>query len=456
MAVRIAELFAFGALGTLEWALQWLLLAAVVLGSGRLLVITSLALVQRVRSHRCGGTARPYLPDVSVIVPAYREEKVIAKTIASLLDQEYAGFLEVVVVDDGSPDRTYEVARSSFAGHSRVAVYRKPNGGKASALNLGVSRARGEIVVAVDADTVFAPDAVAQLVAPLADPHVGAVAGNAKVGNRINLLTRWQALEYVTSQNLDRRAFALLDCITVVPGAIGAWRAELVRAVGGFSDVTLAVDQVLTLSIRRCGYAIAYADRAVAYTEAPDTFRGLTRQRFRWSFGTLQCMWKHRDALFRRRYGTLGFIAMPNVWLFQLVLTALSPFADLVFLWGLFSVWLVRQEHGATYALMNLEQVLGLYAVFLLVDWAAGMVAFLLEPAEDRWLTWLILIQRFAYRQLVYWVVVQSFLAAVRGRLVGWGTLERKATVAPTRMMKPAVGGASAVCNSPLPPRKGW
>ena len=430
VAVRIAELSAFGALGTFEWALQWLLLAAVVLGSGRLLIITSLALAQRFRSHRRGGTARPYEPSVSVIVPAYREERVIAKTIASLLDQEYTGFLEVVVVDDGSPDRTYEVARSSFSDHSRVAVYRKPNGGKASALNFGVARARGEIVVAVDADTVFAPDAVAQLVAPLADPHVGAVAGNAKVGNRINLVTRWQALEYVTSQNLDRRAFALLDCITVVPGAIGAWRAELVRGVGGFSDDTLAEDQDLTLSIRRCGYAIAYADRAVAYTEAPDTFRGLTRQRFRWSFGTLQCMWKHRDALFRRRYGTLGFVAMPNVWLFQLVLTALSPLADLVFLWGLLSVWLVRQEHGATYALVNLEQVLGLYAVFLLVDWAAGMVAFLLELGEDRRLTWLILIQRFAYRQVVYWVVVQSFLAAVRGRLVGWGTLERKATVA--------------------------
>ena len=429
--VRLAELSTFVAIGALEWGLEWLFLAAVVLGAGRLVVITGLALVQRARGRRASAAARcGCAPDVSVVVPAYREERVIVQTIASLLAQQYPGGLEVVVVDDGSPDGTYDAARAAFGAHPRVSVLAKPNGGKASALNFGVARARGEVVVALDADTVFAPDAVARLVEPLADPRVGAVAGNAKVGNRINLVTRWQALEYVTSQNLDRRAFALLDCITVVPGAIGAWRTALVREAGGFSDDTLAEDQDLTLAIRRRGHSVAYADRAVAYTEAPDTFRGLARQRFRWSFGTLQCMWKHRDALFRPRCGTLGLVALPNVWLFQLLFTALSPLTDLLFLWSLASVWLVRQEHGATYALANLEQVLALYAVFLLVDWAAAVIAFLIETGEDKRLTWLILLQRFAYRQVMYWVVGKSFVAAVRGRVVGWGTLERKATVA--------------------------
>jgi cellulose synthase/poly-beta-1,6-N-acetylglucosamine synthase-like glycosyltransferase len=363
------------------------------------------------------------------VVPAYREEKVVVKTVASLLAQEYAGPLEVVVVDDGSPDGTYAAARAAFGDDPRVTVLKKPNGGKASALNHGIARARGEVVVGLDADTVFLPDTVARLVAPLADPRVGAVAGNAKVGNRVNLVTRWQAVEYVTSQNLDRRAFALLDCIMVVPGAVGAWRTELVRQAGGFSDDTLAEDQDLTIAVRRMGSGVAYADDAVAYTEAPDTLRGLARQRFRWSFGTLQCMWKHRDALLRRRYGTLGWVAMPNVWLFQLLLPALSPLADLLFVWSLVSVWLAGREHGATYALVGLERVLTLYGAFLLVDWLAAVVAFLMEPEEDRRLTWLILLQRVAYRQVMYWVVVRSVAAALRGRWVGWGSLERKATV---------------------------
>ncbi|HEU4648694.1 MAG TPA: glycosyltransferase [Gemmatimonadales bacterium] len=426
-ATRWAELALFAALGITEWALYWIFLLAVVLGIARLAWILGLAVVER--NRRQAPATKPFAPSVSVIVPAYNEEKVIVATIQSLLAQTFAGPLEIVVVDDGSPDATYETARAAYGAHPQVQLHRKPNGGKASALNYGIERAAGEIVVCLDADTLFAPGTLRELVEPLRDPKVAAVAGNAKVGNRVNLVTRWQAVEYVTSQNLDRRAFSLLNCITVVPGAVGAWRKALVQQVGGFSDDTLAEDQDLTLTMRREGYAIAYADRAIGYTEAPDTLRTLARQRFRWSFGTLQCAWKHRDVLFRPRYGSLGFIAMPNVWIFQLLLTAISPIADLLFLWSLVSVWLVRAEHGATYALTNLEHVLVYYAVFLLVDWLAAAAAFLMEPGEDRSLTWLIVLQRFAYRQVMYWVVVRAFLVAVRGRLVGWGKLERKGTV---------------------------
>jgi cellulose synthase/poly-beta-1,6-N-acetylglucosamine synthase-like glycosyltransferase/peptidoglycan/xylan/chitin deacetylase (PgdA/CDA1 family)/spore germination protein YaaH len=429
--IRLSELVAFGALGSAEWIFYWIFLSAVVLGMIRLLLILVLATIQRTRSHRAARTpaAQHFAPSVSVIVPAFREERVIAKTIESLLSQEYAGDLEVIVVDDGSPDATYDRAVEAFGNDPRVSVFRKSNGGKASALNYGLARARGEIVVGLDADTVFLRDSIRRLVRPLADAHVGAVAGNAKVGNRLNIVTRWQALEYVTSQNLDRRAFALLDCVTVVPGAIGAWRTESVRKIGGFSDDTLAEDQDLTLSLLRAGYTVAYADDAIAYTEAPDTLRGLANQRFRWSFGTLQCIWKHRAAFMRRGTGTLGWIAMPNVWLFQLIFPALSPLADVMFLWSLFSVWLVAQQHGSTYALVNLRQVLMFYGVFLLVDWIAAVVGFIMEPGEDKRLTWLVFLQRFVYRQVMYLVVVRSFRAAIRGRIVGWGTLERKATV---------------------------
>jgi cellulose synthase/poly-beta-1,6-N-acetylglucosamine synthase-like glycosyltransferase/peptidoglycan/xylan/chitin deacetylase (PgdA/CDA1 family)/spore germination protein YaaH len=420
-------------LGTIETVLFWTFTIAVVLGVARLVLIGILAIIQRIRQHQDRDTPVTYTPGVSVIVPAYNEEKVVVQTITSLLNQVYDGPLEIVVVDDGSSDDTADICEEAYGDHPMVSVYRKENGGKASALNHGIAHARHDIVIGLDADTIFADDTVAELVQPLADPRVAAVAGNAKVGNRINLVTRWQALEYVTSQNLDRRAFSLLDCITVVPGAVGAWRRALVLEAGGFKEDTLAEDQDLTLAMRRMGYSVAYADGAIAYTEAPDTLRGLARQRFRWSFGTLQCTWKHRDAFFRRKYGSLGFIALPNVFLFQLLLPAISPIADLMFVLSIVSVWINAMDHKVdgrlTYGLTNLEQVLTYYAIFLLVDWLAAVLAFLMEGEEDKQLTWLIFLQRFAYRQVTYWVVVRSFAAALSGRLVGWGKLERKATV---------------------------
>jgi cellulose synthase/poly-beta-1,6-N-acetylglucosamine synthase-like glycosyltransferase/peptidoglycan/xylan/chitin deacetylase (PgdA/CDA1 family)/spore germination protein YaaH len=427
----------YGAVSGTAWFCVAALGTAVAVGVVRLLLLTALAVRQRLRAQsaaRATGAREaapyaPYAPSVTVIVPAFNEQAVIVATVHSLLQQQYDGAIDVIVVDDGSPDDTYAIARNTFAGDDRVHVLTKSNGGKASALNLGITRARGEILVGLDADTVFAPDAIARLVQPLRDPRVGAVAGNAKVGNRLNLVTRWQALEYITSQNLDRRAFADLNAITVVPGAIGAWRATAVREAGGFSDDTLAEDQDLTIALRRRGWRIAFADDAIAYTEAPDTLRALARQRFRWAFGTLQCAWKHRDTLLRPRFGTLGLIAMPNTWIFQLLFTALSPLADLLFVFSFVQVTIVAAEHGATYARADLLQLLQFYALFVITELLAALVALYMEPDEDRRLAWLVVLQRFAYRQVMYWVVLRSLVAAMRGRLVGWGALERKATV---------------------------
>ena len=417
----------YAAVGGVRLALRWILLLAVVLGGTRLLLLTGLALWQRLR--RLAAPDAGFAPSVSVIVPAYKEEKVIVSTVASLLRQDYAGPLEIVVVDDGSPDATFAVAQAAFGTHPRVRVLHKTNGGKASALDYGIAQAAGEIVVCLDADTIFATDTVRRLVAPLANPKVGAVAGNAKVGNRVNVVTRLQALEYITSQNLDRRAFAALDCITIVPGAVGAWRKSAVLEARGFSDATLAEDQDLTISLRRRGWSIAYAEDAVAWTEAPDTMQALARQRFRWSFGTLQCAWRHRDTFLRPRYGTLGWIAMPNVWIFGLVFAALAPLADLAFLMSVLGLWWERVQHGGTYALAGLEHVVSLYAVFLVVDWCTAALGLLMEQGEERSLLWFVALQRVLYRQLMYWVVLKSIAAAVRGRVVGWGKLERKATV---------------------------
>ncbi len=426
---RFMELTSWSLIGWIELGMHTVFLVAMVLGFARLVGILGLAIYQRTArryARHAGDTS--YRPAVTVVVPAYNEEQVVCRTVESLLAQEYAP-LEIVVVDDGSTDRTFEVLTATFRDHPRVRLFRKPNGGKASALNLGVDLATGEIIVALDADTVFPAGTIAALVARLADPRVGAVAGNAKVGNRINLVTRWQAIEYVTSQNIDRRAFALLNCVTVVPGAVGAWRRDLILQAGGFSGSTLAEDQDLTLVLLRRGWRVAYADDAIAFTEAPDTLRALARQRFRWSFGTLQCAWKHRDALFNPRYGTLGFIGLPNIWIFQLLFPLISPIADLLFLWSLLEVYMNYVQHGPEYAVQSLLQVVMYYSLFLAVDWVAAVIALFLERSEDRSLAWLVLLQRFAYRQVMYWVVVQAVGAALKGRARGWGKLIRKGTV---------------------------
>ncbi|MDQ2920276.1 MAG: glycosyltransferase, partial [Acidobacteriota bacterium] len=424
-----ADAIAFFFLSTGGWTLQWVFVIGIVLGLGRLIFIGALAFAQWVRSqHRERVHAgEAYAPFVSILVPAYNEEMVIKKTISSLLASSYESY-EVIIIDDGSNDQTSEIVRRSFSDDERVRLFVVANGGKAVALNFGLKYARGEIVIALDADTLFVPQTIGALAHRFYDPKMGAVAGNAKVGNRINIVTRWQALEYITSQNMDRRAFASLNCITVVPGAVGAWRRDLLEEAGGFPADTLAEDQDLTLRIRRMGYNISYEENAIAWTEAPDRLRTLAKQRFRWAFGTLQCMRKHLDALFRPRYGTLGFIALPNVWIFQILFPLISPVMDLMLCYTLIVAGVDRLEQPKGYSSTNLRQVLFYYALFLAIDWVAACFAFLLEKKENWRLLWWLFLQRFCYRQVMYYVMIKSVAVATRGGSVGWGKLDRKAT----------------------------
>lgn len=425
-----ADAVAFFFLSMGGWLLQWTFIIGIVLGLGRLLVVGTLALAQfaRARRRRRLHAGASYDPFVSVIVPAYNEELVIARTVESLLASDYQHF-EIIIVDDGSQDRTSEVVREKFGGNPRIRLFTTANGGKAAALNLGLHHSKGKVIVALDADTLFARQTIGALAHRFYDPSLGAIAGNAKVGNRTNLVTRWQALEYITSQNMDRRAFASLNCITVVPGAVGAWRRDLLEQAGDFSADTLAEDQDLTLEIRRRGYKIGYEEDAIAWTEAPDRLGSLAKQRFRWAYGTLQCMWKHRDALFAPRYGALGFIAMPNVWIFQILFPLLSPIMDLLLVYTLLSAGLYRLQQPGEYTFTNLRQVLFYYALFLAIDWLTACFAFLLERRERWRLLWWLFLQRFCYRQVMYYVMFRSVATALRGAVVGWGKLERKATV---------------------------
>jgi peptidoglycan-N-acetylglucosamine deacetylase len=424
-----ADAIAFFFLSTGGWVLQWLFLLGILLGLGRLLFVGSLAFAQWLRSRKRQRTHAgiDYTPFVSILIPAYNEELVIENTIRSLLASDYSSY-EIIVIDDGSQDNTSLLVAEKFEHDERVKLFTVANAGKAAALNTGLRHARGEIVIALDADTLFAPWTVGALAHRFYDEKLGAIAGNAKVGNRVNVVTRWQALEYITSQNMDRRAFASLNCITVVPGAVGAWRKDLLVEVGGFPSDTLAEDQDLTLQIRRLGYTIGYEETAIAWTEAPHNLRSLAKQRFRWAYGTLQCMWKHQDALFRRRYGALGFIAMPNVWIFQIIFALISPVMDLMLLYVLISTALDRLQQPTGYSSTNLQQVLFYYALFLAIDWAAACFAFLLERHERWRLLWWLFLQRFCYRQVMYYVMIKSVAMAIRGPVVGWGKLERKAT----------------------------
>jgi cellulose synthase/poly-beta-1,6-N-acetylglucosamine synthase-like glycosyltransferase/peptidoglycan/xylan/chitin deacetylase (PgdA/CDA1 family)/spore germination protein YaaH len=394
--------------------------AGIALVSLRALLVGFLALAEKaLRRHAPEGGAQPL---VSILVPARDEEAAIADTVRSALASDYPA-IELILVDDGSTDATAERALAAAAGDARLRLIRQPNRGKAAALNLALAEAGGEIVVTIDADTAVEPAAVRNLVRHFAAPGVGAVAGNVKVGNRDRWITRWQALEYVTSQNLEKRAFDLLNCITVVPGALGSWRRRILREVGGLTSDTVAEDADLTVAVRRQGWRIRYEEHAVGWTQAPEDVRGLVAQRFRWTFGTLQAVWKHRDTFLRPKYGTLGLVALPNVLLFQILLPVFSPLIDLLFLGSLALYFLARLHVGHVPELWTSDDVARaaiFFVAFLVIDLLTGVLAFTLEKGEDWWLLASFLLQRFYYRQLMYVVLVRSLLAAVQGRAVGW------------------------------------
>jgi cellulose synthase/poly-beta-1,6-N-acetylglucosamine synthase-like glycosyltransferase len=407
-------------------SIYWLFIASVILGLFRLVGIASLAILQR-RAQR-PLEASSYHPSVAVLVPAYNEERVILTTVETILDSSYSN-LEVIVVDDGSSDSTLDRLAKNFPEMARLQLLTKANGGKAAALNYAIERTKADIIVTIDADTIIDPRAVGLLVPHFSEAGVAAVAGNAKVGNRLNILTRWQALEYIMGQNLDRRAFHRLNCICVVPGAIGAWRREAVIQAGGFRNDTLAEDTDLTLRLLEANWRITYEDAAIAYTEAPDTLETFFKQRFRWVYGTLQAIWKRRHVLLRRRYRALGLVAIPNMLVFQVFLPLLGPIMDILMLASVILTAIQRAQHPESYSSDSVRKIFFYYVFFLLLEIITGITAFLLEKQEDWKLLLWIPVQRFFYRQLLYTTVIRSVLAAVRGSQVHWNKLERKATV---------------------------
>jgi cellulose synthase/poly-beta-1,6-N-acetylglucosamine synthase-like glycosyltransferase/spore germination protein YaaH/peptidoglycan/xylan/chitin deacetylase (PgdA/CDA1 family) len=405
--------------------------------TGRLLFIGAAAIYDRLQEKIFGKPAEvaSYKPTVAVLIPAYNEEKVIERTIRAALNSNYPN-LRVIVIDDGSRDRTLEVARSAFVREEaagRVLILTKPNAGKAEALNYGIEHIQdAELFVGIDADTIIANDAISRLVPHFINPKVGAIAGNAKVGNRVNLWTRWQALEYITSQNFERRALDVLGAVSVVPGAIGAWRVSAVREVGGYQIDTVAEDADLTMALLRRGYRVEYEDMALAYTEAPTNANGLMRQRFRWSFGILQAVYKHSEVFGRK--GALGFVALPNIVIFQILLPLVSPLIDIMFAVGALWYFIQKHFHPDSTDPASFHKLVAFFLAFLVIDFLASALAFALErrrpdDTEDPWLLSQVWLQRFAYRQLFSVVLFKTLKRALEGRRFAWDKLERTAAV---------------------------
>ncbi|MDX8051960.1 bifunctional polysaccharide deacetylase/glycosyltransferase family 2 protein [Lentzea sp. BCCO 10_0798] len=390
--------------------LTWLVVISSVLALARAAVLlVTTAIHARRKPGKHAPRLRPQM--VTVLVPAYNEEAGVEATVRTILSSTWP--VHVIVIDDGSTDRTSEVVQSLRLPN--VSLVRQRNAGKAAALNTGLRHTRTELVVMVDGDTVLEPETVGNLVQPFADHEVGAVSGNAKVGNRSGLLGRWQHIEYVIGFNLDRRMYDVMQCMPTVPGAVGGFRVEALREVGGVPEDTLAEDTDLTMALERAGWSAVYEESARAWTEAPASLGQLWRQRYRWCYGTLQAMWKHRGAIFERGLGgKLGRRALPYLFLYQVALPVLAPAIDV---FAVLSLWT--------------DPVAGAFAWlgFLALQLIPAVIAFRLDGERLRPL-WAVALQPIVYRQLMYLVVIQSVITALAGAVLPWQKLKRTGSAA--------------------------
>ncbi|MFJ4751273.1 polysaccharide deacetylase family protein [Streptomyces albogriseolus] len=353
----------------------------------------------------------PVTEPVTVLVPAYNEAKCIENTVTSLMASDHP--IEVLVIDDGSTDGTARIVEAM--GLPNVRVIRQLNAGKPAALNRGLANARYGIVVMMDGDTVFEPSTVRELVQPFGDPRVGAVAGNAKVGNKDSLIGAWQHIEYVMGFNLDRRMYDILRCMPTIPGAVGAFRKSALEPIGGMSDDTLAEDTDVTMALHRAGWRVVYAENARAWTEAPETVQQLWSQRYRWSYGTMQAIWKHRRALVDKGpSGRFGRVGLPFVSLFMIVAPLLAPLIDVFLLYGL--------VFGPT------QQTILAWLGVLAIQAVCAAYAFRLDKERMTHLISLPL-QQILYRQLMYVVLLQSWITALTGGRLRWQKLRRTGVV---------------------------
>ncbi len=434
------EVGIFESLAFVSEALKWLFIVAIVLGITRALTLSALAIYAEYTGHMeppegaRGNDPAAFVKStfVSVIIPAFNEARVIEASIRRVLKSRGVD-LEVIVIDDGSKDDTAAIVARAFKKDARVHLITQENAGKAAAVNNGIQASKGEIIIALDADTQFEPETIARLVRWFLKPEIAAVAGNAKVGNRFNFVTRWQSVEYITAQNLERSALAMFGAMMVVPGAVGAWRRTALDEAGRYPHNTLAEDQDLTIAVQRLGWEVAYDQEAVAWTEAPESFTALMKQRFRWAYGTLQCLWKHQRVFAAGKPKGLAWIGLPQAWIFQIGFSVISPLIDFALVVNVIDTIVQVSMHGWAQTSGDLQKMLFYWLAFLTIDAICGAIAYWLEPREKRYPVFWLLSQRFVYRQIMYYVVLKALLSAWRGLWVGWGKLERSGRIGSAR-----------------------
>ncbi|AQU68480.1 glycosyltransferase [Streptomyces niveus] len=385
-------------------------IGVLVIGRFGLMLVLSFAHARKVR-RRGFSWGEPVTEPVTVLVPAYNERECIANTVRSLTQSDHR--IEVIVIDDGSTDGTADIVEAMWL--PGVHVVRQVNSGKPAALNNGIAHASHDLVVMMDGDTVFEPSTVRELVQPFGDPRVGAVAGNAKVGNRDTLIGAWQHIEYVMGFNLDRRMYDVLRCMPTIPGAVGAFRRQALDRVGGMSEDTLAEDTDITMAMHRDGWRVVYAERARAWTEAPESVQQLWSQRYRWSYGTMQAIWKHRRAVIERGpSGRFGRVGLPLVSLFMVLFPLLAPLIDVFLLYGLV-FGPTRNTVIAWLGVLAVQAVCAAYAFRLDGE---RMIHLISLP-----------LQQILYRQLMYVVLLQSWITALTGGRLRWQKLRRTGAV---------------------------
>jgi len=390
------------------------ILAAALMIVSVLMVVRILVVMIFARRHR--RQMRPQrvppnwrAPGISVVIPAFNEAAGIAATVRSIVTSSYPGEIEVIVVDDGSTDDTAAIARR--LGLPGVRVISQANAGKPAALNRGIAEAWFDILVLLDGDTIFVRDTLIRLALRLRNPNVGAVSGNTKVANRRGLLGRWQHLEYVMGFNLERRMFDVLGAIPTVPGAIGAFKRATLEDVGGLSSGTLAEDTDLTMAICRSGWRVVYEPRALAWTEAPSTLRQLWRQRYRWCYGTMQSMWKHKRSLIEGgSSGHFGRRCLIYLVFSQILLPLIAPVVDVAAIYGLIFLNPVRFA-GFWLGMTGLQLLTCAYALRL--------------DRERLWTLWTLPLQQVIYRQFMYLVTIQSVITALLGTRHRWQAITR-------------------------------
>jgi cellulose synthase/poly-beta-1,6-N-acetylglucosamine synthase-like glycosyltransferase len=350
------------------------------------------------------------MPMVDIIVPMYNEEKVILKTIQQLLTISYEQFV-IIIVDNGSTDKSLDIVSKKYTGNPKIKILNQPIRGKAYALNLGINSSESEFVICIDADTLVRPDIISKILPYFSDDGVGAISGYIKVGNRENLITHIQYIEYITNQNFERVVFGSINAIFIVPGAIGAFRRSVLLETGGFTLETVTEDNDMTLKILNNNYVIKNASDVIGFTEAPSSIKMFFRQRVRWKIGAIQVLMKYTNAFFSHPNKALSYLTIPFIWLFDILLPLFIHLVDYTLLY-----YLVFTDQSLL--------VLKYYVTYVSLD--AMICVAILHQYKEKVSLFTVLWQRLLLRHLMFLVYVYILINFVNGSLYSWDKITRE------------------------------